>query len=101
MLQPGDRRVMLIREERKKHFGEALLVLIISGILGNLFGLLLGALLPDGSLHDVLARSYGYGLTPPLSIDLWVLSISFGFKLNMNACGLIFMFLGLLLYKKA
>jgi short subunit fatty acids transporter len=62
---------------------------------------LLGVLLPDGSLHDILARSYGYGLTPPVSIDLWIFSISFGFRLNMNACGLIFMFLGLLLYKKA
>lgn len=93
---------MLIGEEKKRAFrGGIFLVLILSAIVGNIFGAFLGALLPEGSLHDVLAESYGYGLTPPLSIDLWILTISLGFKVNLNSCGLLFMFLGLLIYKKA
>ncbi|MEW6441903.1 MAG: DUF4321 domain-containing protein [bacterium] len=93
---------MLIKEEKKrKPLMGALLVLIIAGLLGNIFGVFLGALLPDGSLSEVLARSFGYGLEPPLVVDLWIFSVSFGFKFQLNSCGLAFMFLGLILYKKA
>jgi hypothetical protein len=92
---------MLIREERKRHFQVAVLVVILSGILGNLFGLLLGALLPEGSLHDALSKSQAYGLDPPVSLDLWIVSLSIGFLLKFNTCGLVLMLFGLILYKKA
>jgi len=92
---------MLIREEKKNRFQAAILVLILSGIIGNLFGVFLGAALPEGSLHDALSKSKAFGLDPPLSIDLWILSVSIGFNVKLNSCGLLFMFLGLIFYKKA
>ncbi len=92
---------MLIREERRNRFQGAILVLILSGILGNLFGVFLGAVLPEGSLHDALSMSKAFGLDPPLSIDLWIVSVSIGFNVKLNSCGLLSMFLGLIFYKKA
>ena len=92
---------MLMREERKRRFRVAILVLLISGIVGNLLGIFLGALLPQGSVNDVLARSVDIGLDPPLSIDLWIVSLSLGFQLRLNLCSFLFMFFGLMLYKKA
>ncbi len=92
---------MLIREEKKRHFRVAILVLVISGVLGNLVGIFLGAILPEGSLHDILAKSLSMGLDPPLNIDLWIISFSIGFKLKLNSCSFLFMLFGLLLYKKA
>lgn len=97
----GYKRAMLIREERKGRLQAAVLVLILSGILGNLLGLLLGAVLPEGPLHDVLSYSRAFGLDPPVSLDLWILSLSIGMKVKMNMCGLLFMILGLIVYKKA
>lgn len=92
---------MLIREEKKRHFRIAILVLVLSGILGNLVGILLGALLPEGAFHDMLAKSLVVGLDPPLSIDLWIVSFSIGFSLKLNSCSFLFMVFGLMLYKKA
>ena len=92
---------MLIREEKRTRFKAAVVVLILSGIVGNLFGVFLGAVLPEGSLHDFLSRSKSFGLHPPLSVDLWIVSVSIGFNVKLNICGLLFMILGLILYKKA
>ncbi len=92
---------MLIREERRTRIRAAIVVLILSGIVGNLLGVFLGAVLPEGSLHDALSRSKAFGLHPPLSIDLWIVSVSIGFNVKLNICGLLFMILGLILYKKA
>jgi len=92
---------MLIREEKRNRFQAAILVLILSGIIGNLFGVFLGAVLPEGSLHDILSKSKAFGLDPPLSIDLWIVSVSIGFNVKLNTCGLLFMFFGLIFYKKA
>lgn len=92
---------MLIREERKTRLKTAIVVLILSGIIGNLFGVFLGAVLPEGSLHDVLSKSKSFGLDPPVSLDLWIVALSIGFNVKLNICGLLFMFVGLILYKKA
>ncbi len=92
---------MLIREEKKRYFRIAIMVVIIAGIMGNLFGIFLGVLLPEGSLHDVLAKSYAYGLDPPVRLDLWIVSFSIGFQVKLNFCSLLFMFFGFLFYKKA
>jgi len=91
---------MLIRDEKKRHLGIGLLMLIVSGILGNLVGIFVGALLPDGTLHDAVAKSIRFGLDPPLRIDIWIVSFSIGFQVVLNSCSFLFMVLGLLLYKK-
>lgn len=92
---------MLIREEKKKPLRAALAVVLLAGILGNLFGAFLGSLLPDGLVHDLVARPYGYGLRTPFSADLWLFSFSFSFQFRLNSCSLLFMLLGLLLYHKS
>ncbi len=91
---------MLIREEKKRHIGVGFLILIVSGILGNVAGIFLGALIPEGALHDALAKSIIFGLDPPLRIDIWIVSFSIGFHLKLNSCSFLFMIFGLLLYKK-
>jgi hypothetical protein len=92
--------VMLIREERKRRLGAGFLMLVISGILGNVVGIFMGALLPDGILNDLLAKSLVFGLDPPFHVDMWIVSFSLGFHLKLNMCSFLFMFFGLILYKK-
>lgn len=92
---------MLLKEEKKRRVGMILAVFLLSALLGNLLGILLGSLLPDGALHDILAREYEYGFDPPVTLNLWIISVSAGFLIRLNGCGLLFMFLGVILYKKA
>jgi hypothetical protein len=99
-LEGGHKPAMLIREEKKRQVGVGFLILIVSGILGNVVGIFLGALLPEGTLHDAAAKSIIFGLDPPLRIDIWIASFSIGFHLKLNSCSFLFMFFGLLLYKK-
>jgi hypothetical protein len=91
---------MLIREEKKRRLGIGFLILVVSGILGNVVGIFMGALLPDGILNDFLAKNLLFGLDPPFRIDMWIVSFSLGFHLKLNMCSFLFMFFGLLLYKK-
>ena len=92
---------MLLKEEKKRRTGIVLAVFLLSGLLGNLFGILLGTLLPDGTLHTIVAKEYEYGVKSPVTVDLWILSLSAGFLVRLNGCGLLCMFLGTILYKKA
>jgi len=92
---------MLIGKDKKRPVGSVLLVLVSSGVFGNVVGILLGVLLPEGALNDILSKALNLGIDPPLRINLWVFVVSFGFLLKMNACSFLFMMLGLLLYKKA
>jgi len=92
---------MLIREERRRHYRIALLVLLVAAILGNLFGIFLGAVLPNGALQDLVSKSLSLGLDPPVRLDLWVVSFSVGFTVELNSCSFLFMLLALIFYKKA
>ena len=91
---------MLIREERKRHSRIALLVIMVAGILGNLVGTFLGAVLPDGSFHDLVSKSLAFGFDPPCRLDFWIVSFSVGFTLELNSCSFLFMFFALLFYKR-
>jgi len=91
---------MLIREEKKRQVGVGFLILVFSGLLGNVVGIFLGALIPEGPVHEVVAKSLVFGLDPPLCIDLWIASFSIGFHLKLNVCSFLFMIFGLFLYKK-
>ena len=92
---------MLYREEKRTRILLPLLILIFGGLLGSLVGKLLGILLPEGVLYDIVSQGVRVGLQPPVTFDLWITSITLGFTFQMNACGGIFIILLLLLYKKA
>jgi len=92
---------MLLKEEKKGRIGMILAVLLLSALLGNLLGLLLGSLFPEGTIHDILATQYEYGVRDTFTLNLWIISLSAGFLVRLNGCGLLFMFLGIILYKKA
>jgi len=76
-------------------------VLILAGILGNLVARAMGLIVPGGVLHDLLISGFRFGIDPPWTLNLAVLSLSLGFTLNLTFPGALAMILFLLLYKKA
>ena len=68
------------------------LVIVVAGlVVGSLLGELLGHL-STGWLQDLLTRGPTIGLTSPATLDLRLLSLTFGlaFKVNMvGVCGVV------------
>ena len=66
----------------------ALLVAVVAGlVVGSLLGELLAQLVSAAWLKELLTRGPTIGLTPPATLDLRLLSITFGIAFKVNAVG--------------
>jgi hypothetical protein len=77
-----------------------LAILIFAGIMGNLVGWGLAVVVPGGVVHDLLISGFRFGIDPPWTLNLAVVSMSLGFTLNLTFLGALAMVFVLLLYKK-
>ena len=68
------------------HRGLGLVLLIVTAglVLGSLLGELAASLLPTGLIHDLLTRGPQIGLTPPATLDLRFVALTFGMMLKVN-----------------
>jgi len=69
--------------------GLILLVVVAGLVVGSLLGELLGGLFPAGRVQDLIVRGPSIGLTPPATLDLRLLTITFGLSLKVNLVGVI------------
>lgn len=86
----------------KKPGGTAAFVVII--ILGALIGAALGELIaylfPGGILDRIFSRGISPGLDPPATLDLRIVSLTFGFIVRINLASLLGLLLGAYIYKQ-
>ena len=89
-------------DDRRQRPGLALplAIMVIAGVVGTAVGKAFGMLLGNGLAYDLIAGRHAFGMDPA-RFDLWIFDVTFGFHLNMNAVGLGFMVLALLVYKRA
>ena len=83
----------------KGRIGSFLGVILISALVGSVAGEIFGVLIPTGFWHNVFAAGPKFQLGPA-PLDLVVLSITLGFGLKINLCGLLGIIVGLLIYRK-
>ncbi len=71
--------------------GLGLIVLIVVAglVVGSLLGELVASLLPSGVIHDLLTRGPQIGLSPPATVDLRFMALTFGMMLKINVVGLV------------
>ena len=71
--------------------GVGLLVLIVVAglVVGSLLGELVANVLPSGMIHDLLTRGPQIGLSPPATVDLHFMAVTFGMMLKINVVGLL------------
>ncbi|HBE74049.1 MAG TPA: DUF4321 domain-containing protein [candidate division Zixibacteria bacterium] len=74
---------------KRKGVGYILLVLLGGALLGSALGQLVGVLLPQGVVRDFFVRAVTPGLTQPVTVDLLVLTLTFGFTLKLNIVALL------------
>jgi uncharacterized protein DUF4321 len=69
--------------------GFIVLIVVAGLIVGSLMGELVASLLPSGVIHDLLTRGPQIGLSPPATLDLRFMALTFGMMLKINVVGLL------------
>lgn len=77
-----------------------LMFILFGGLLGGILGEILRVMAPAGTVQNIFATAFTPGLMPPLTIDLVLIKVAFGFSLKINLLSIIGIFLGIYLYKQ-
>ncbi|MBZ0168563.1 hypothetical protein MELA_02667 [Candidatus Methylomirabilis lanthanidiphila] len=77
-----------------------LVILILGALIGTVMGEVIAVMAPGGIVEKIFSKGITPGLSPPATLDLKVLSISFGFNVKINLSSLLGIGLALLLYRK-
>lgn len=75
-------------------------VMLFGALIGSVLGELWAYLAPGGSMSKIFTRSISFGLDPPGTLDLKVLSFTLGFSFRLNILSLLGIFLATFIYKK-
>jgi hypothetical protein len=81
----------------EKSIGFLIFVILLGAICGSLIGDLLGA---NINVLKFLRNIYTIGTSKPLTLDLKVLSLSFGINFNINLMSILGIILAIILYRK-
>ena len=73
--------------------------IFIGGLLGGMLGEILTVFSPSEQIQTIFARSLSPGINPPLTVDLVLIKITFGFLFKINLLTILGIFLGIYLYK--
>ena len=73
---------------------------LVGGLFGGLLGEVLVAVTPPGVIQNIFTQAIHPGLNPPVTLDLWLLKVTFGFTLKMNVLSLMGIFFGVFVYKQ-
>ncbi len=80
--------------------GSLILFMVVGGLVGTVLGEILGQLFGGGFIRTLLTGGVPFGLKPPVTIDLRVLTLSFGFVFKITLLGVVGLVLGVYLYRK-
>lgn len=80
--------------------GLVLLAVVVGLVAGSLFGELLGEFAGPGRLKDLLTHGPVIGLTPPSTLDLRLLSVTFGIVFKVNVVGVAGIIVALILVRR-
>jgi len=83
----------------RRSFGLLLLAVVVGLVCGSLVGELLGQFVSPW-LKDVLTRGPMLGLSPPATLDLRLLSVTFGVLFKVNVVGPVGILVALLIVRR-
>ena len=84
----------------RRSFGLLLLAVVVGLVCGSLLGELLAQFVSSPWLKDVLTRGPMLGLSPPATLDLRLLSITFGVLFKVNVVGLVGILVAFLIVRR-
>ena len=80
--------------------GLLLLAIVVGLLCGSLLGELLARFVSSPWLRDVLTRGSMLGLSPPATLDLRLLSVTFGILFKVNVVGVLGILVALLIVRR-
>jgi len=84
----------------KKKVIYLLLLIMLGGFIGSVFGEIMGFYTREGGiLHNFFTKGLYVGLMEPLELDLRVLKFTFGFSMKLNFLSIFGFLFGIFLYK--
>jgi hypothetical protein len=84
----------------RRGLGLVFLAVVVGLVLGSLIGELLGQIVPSPWLKDLLTRGPMLGLTPPSTLDLKLLSVTFGILFKVNVVGVLGILVALVVVRR-
>ena len=83
-----------------RSLGMLVLAIVVGLVFGSLVGELLAQFVSSPWLKDVLTRGPMLGLTPPMTLDLRLLAVTFGIVFKVNVVGVIGIVVALIIVRR-
>ena len=74
---------------------------MVGGLLGGVLGEILRLFSPEGLLKEMFLKGYSIGLSPPMTLDIRLFTLTLGFTIQMNLFSLLGIIFGIYMYKQA
>ena len=74
-------------------------LILIGALLGNVLGEILRAISPEGPVRNIFTEGFHIGITPPVTLDLRIITFTIGFSIRANLLTLLGSILGIYIYK--
>ena len=75
-----------------------LVFVLIGDLVGGVLGAFLQHLAPEGGLREVFLKTYPIGISPPLTLDLHLMTFTAGFTIEVTLFSLVGILLAVYTY---
>ena len=77
----------------RQGLGKLVLVLMLGVLIGAVFSQVIGLFLNEGSVaHQVFVKGYGFGMKEAMTLDLAIVTITFGLTFNVTLMSVVGVF---------
>jgi hypothetical protein len=73
----------------------------VGGLFGGVVAEILRAVAPSGPISALFLKNLNIGITDPITIDLFLLTVSFGAAVKINLLSIIGVLMGVYVYRQA
>ncbi|MFQ5587748.1 MAG: DUF4321 domain-containing protein [Nitrospiria bacterium] len=75
--------------------------ILLGGVSGGILSEILRRMSTAPFVHDIFLKGFKVGITPPMTVDLHLVSFTLGFSIQVNLLILLGVILGIYTYKQA
>ena len=83
----------------RKNIWLLLILILVGALLGNVLGEILRVISPEGPVRNIFTEGFHIGITPPVTLDLRIITFTIGFSIRANLLTLLGSILGIYIYK--
>lgn len=74
---------------------------VVGGLFGGLVAEILRAIAPTGPISTLFLENLTLGITHPITVDLYLITMTFGAALKVNLLSVIGVLMGVYIYRQA